>query len=132
MLLLLYMVRVIKYEISIIDISSFTAHPMLQPVDLAFYVIAGDPFTLNCTATNDVQSPNNLTFKWLQQSIEISNDSSRWSINELSRNTLTVTSQVIITNLTVNHHNGTYVCTVHNFEQRTAVNQTTNVIVESQ
>ena len=105
--------------------------PKLQPIHLTYFVIAGDPFILNCTATNDAESPNNLKFKWFQGSTVINNETSKWSITKLYRNTLTVTSQVVITNLTVDLHNGIYICMVDNNENETAVNQTTNVVVES-
>ena len=54
-------------------------------------------------------------------------------INEmaLGKNILTVTSQIVITNLTVEQHNATYKCSVHNFKGRTAVDQTTTVVVVS-
>ena len=115
----------------LIMISWFVAHPKLQPVNSTNYVIAGNPFILNCTATNDVESPNDLTFKWLQESTEINNTSSQWNIIEVSRDAHKVTSQIIISILTVDQHNGTYVCMVDNNENETAVNQTTNVVVES-
>ena len=105
--------------------------PKLQPIHLTYFVIAGDPFILNCTATNDAESPNNLKFKWFHGSTVINNETSKWSITKLYRNTLTVTSQVFITNLTVDLHNGIYICMVDNNENETAVNQTTNVVVES-
>ena len=110
----------------------FTAHPKLQPVDLAYFVIAGDAFILNCTATNDLQSPNNLTFRWYKESIKITDETSQWNITKSFRDNLTVTSQIIITNLTVDQHSGAYICMVDNNENETAVNQTTNIIVESQ
>ena len=106
-------------------------HPKLQTIHSTYFVIAGDPFILNCTATNDAESPNSLKFKWFQGSTEITNETSKWSITKLYRNTLTVTSQVVITNLTVDLHNGIYICMVDNNENETAVNQTTNVVVES-
>ena len=106
---------------------------MLQPINPIYYVIAGDPFTLNCTATNDFQSPNDLNFKWFKESTKIADRDSQWMINEMATgNMLTVTSQIVITNLTVEQHNGTYTCFVHNFKSRTAVDQTTTVVVESE
>ena len=106
---------------------------MLQPINPLYYVIAGDPLTLNCTATNDPQSPNNLRFRWFKESTRINNnDQLRRTITELSlSNTFTVTSQLVITNLVVEQHNGTYTCSVDNFKIRTSVDQTTLVIIES-
>ena len=104
---------------------------MLQPINTVYYVIAGDPFTLNCTATNDPQSTNELDFKWFKESTRIDNKPSQWTINKI-RNILTITSQIVITNLTVEQHNGTYKCSVHNFKPKLAVDQTTTVVVESE
>ena len=98
-----------------------------------YYVIAGDPFTLNCTATNDPQSPNELRFRWFKQLTRIDNNPSHWNVTELSmKNTHTVISQIVIQHLTMEHHNGTYICSVDNFRHGVAINQTTNIIVESE
>ena len=98
-----------------------------------YYVIAGDPFTLNCTAANDPQSPNELRFRWFKESTRIDNDQSQWNVTELSvRNGLTIASQIVIQHLTVKQHNGTYTCSINNFRTTTAVNQTTTIIVESE
>ena len=98
-----------------------------------YCVIAGDRFTLNCTATNDPQSPNKLRFRWFKESTRIDNNSSQWNITELSmRNTLTVTSQIVIQHLKVEQHNVMYTCSVNNFRTLAAVNQITNIIVESE
>ena len=98
-----------------------------------YYVIAGDPFTLNCTATNDPQSPNELRFRWFKEYTRIANNPSQWNITELSvRNGLTITSQIVIQHLTIEQHNGTYTCSVDNFRTITSVNQTTTIIVESE
>ena len=97
-----------------------------------YYVAIGNSFTLNCTATNDPQSPNELRFRWFKESVRIDNKPLQWNITELSlRNTFTVTSQMIITNLTVEQHNGTYTCSVDNFKIKTGGDQTTTVVVES-
>ena len=106
---------------------------MLQAINPVYYVITGDPFTLNCTATNDPQSPNELRFRWFTESIRVDHKPSRWTVTELLslRNTLTVISQLVITNLMVEQHNGTYTCSVDNFRPRAAVDQTTTIVVES-
>ena len=98
-----------------------------------YYVIAGNPFTLNCTATNDPQSPNELKLRWFKELTRIDSNPPQWNITELSmRNTLTTASQIVITHLTVEQHNGTYTCSVDNFRPKAAVYQTTTVIVESE
>ena len=105
--------------------------PTLQDFNAVYYVIAGDSFTLDCTATNDPQSPNELRFRWFKGSIGIDSNPLQWNITELSRDVFTVTSQLVITNLTVDKHNGTYSCRVDNHRIDTAVNQKTILIVES-
>ena len=61
-------------------------------------MIDGDPFTVNCTATNDPQSPNKLRFRWFKESTRMDNNPSQWNITKLSmRNTLKVTLQIVIT-----------------------------------
>ena len=111
--------------------TTFTGLPMLQPISLLYYVIAGHSFTLNCTATNDPQSPNELRFRWFKESTRIDNKH-QWNTSKMSlRNLITVVSQLIITKLTVEQHNGTYSCSVDNFRTGRSVGQTTIVIVES-
>ena len=97
-----------------------------------YYVIAGDSFSLNCTATNDPQSPNELRFRWFKDSTKIDNEPSQWNITQISNHILTNTSQIVITNLTVDQHNGSYSCWVDNFRVGTAVNKSTIVVVESE
>ena len=133
MLMSLYMVR--NYDHYTVFKSSSTTcigPPILQAINPVYYVIAGEPFTLNCTAANDPQSPNKLRFRWFKESTKIDDQRSQWNISEMTlTNTLTVTSQIVITNLTVEQHNGTYMCSVDNYRPRTAVDQTTIVVVES-
>ena len=97
-----------------------------------YYVIAGDPFTLNCTATNDPQSDITLRFRWRKKSTRIDNKP-QWNVTKPSSSLkiLTHTSQLIITNLTVERHNGTYTCSVDNYRGGPNINQITTVIVES-
>ena len=74
-----------------------------------------------------------MRYRWLKESTRIDNKPSQWNITRLlMRNALTVTSQIAITHLTVEQHNGTYTCSVDNFRSRAAVYQTTSVIVESE
>ena len=63
---------------------------------------------------------------------EIDSESSQWTISEITqRSNHTNASQIIINNLTVEQHNGTYICRVDNFMPDKSVNQTTVVVVES-
>ena len=103
----------------------------MQEFSRVFNVIAGDPFTLNCTATNDPQSPNELRFIWFKESTRIDTNQSQWIIKELSNDPFTVTSQLVITNLTVGEHDGVYSCAVDNFKVDNAVTQSTIVVIES-
>ena len=103
----------------------------MQEFSRVYYVIAGDSFTLNCTATNDPQSPDELRFRWFKESIRIDNNQSQWNFNELSSDPFTVTSQLVITNLTVGEHDGVYSCEVDNFKVDNAVTKSTIVVIES-
>ena len=106
---------------------------MLQMVNPLYYVTIDNLLILNCTATNDPQSPNELRFRWYKESTRIDNNPSHWNVTELSmKNILTVTSQIIIAHLTMEQHNGTYTCSVDNSKHGVTVNQTTNIIVESE
>ena len=105
--------------------------PILQKFNTVYYVVAGDLFTLNCTATNDPQSPNGLRFRWFKDSTRIDNDQSHWNINELSKDPFTVTSQLVISNITADEHDGVYSCQVDNFKIDNAINQNTTVVIES-
>ena len=102
---------------------------MVNPL---YYVTAGNLLILNCTATNDPQSPNELRFRWFKESTRIDNKPLQWNITEVPlKNTLTIASQIVITHLTMDQHNGTYTCSVDNYESRMAVDQITIVNVES-
>ena len=98
-------------------------HAEAQPASPVYYVIAGNQLTLYCHATNDPQSPSKLQFIWYRDSIVVNRQSAiivegSYSILEFN-------------NLDVSQDNGTYTCSVANFELGEAVNQSTIVIVES-
>ena len=96
--------------------------PMV-PISSVYYVIAGDQLRLNCRATNDRQSPNMLRFIWYKDSTFVDQRSVTTVPNFFSL--------LSLLNLDVNRDNGTYTCSVYNFERSRAVNQSTDVIVES-
>ena len=122
-----YYVKLIKLYIN------FTGPPTLQTVSPLYYATTGSLFILNCTATNDPQSLNGLRFRWFKELTRIDDNPAQWNITEvLLRNTLTVMSQIVITDLIVEQHNGTYTCSVDNYSPRMAVDQITSVIVESE
>jgi len=106
--------------------------PTILPFDPVHYVIVGHSFILNCTATNDPQSPNKLTFRWFKDSGKIEmNKTKLLSINEHVINATTVTSQLLISDLQVKEHNGTYMCMVDNYRRSHYVLQNVAVAVES-
>ena len=106
--------------------------PKFQPFDPFHYVIVGHSFVLNCTATNDPQSPKGLTFKWyMDQNKNSIDNNNQWNITEHVINNITVTSQLVITDLNMTQHNGTYVCEVRNSNNRRSLQrQKTIVVVE--
>ena len=55
----------------------------------------------------------------------------KWSITDQVINPTTVTSQLIISDLSVAQHNGTYFCDVH-YYKTSFIRQSTTVIVESE
>jgi len=105
--------------------------PTIQPFDPVHYVIVGHSFVLNCTATNDPQSPNNLTFRWFKdRNKNRIGNKNQWNITEHVINNITVTSQLVITDLQVTRHNGTYICVVHNNNNTFSIRQRITVVVE--
>ena len=101
--------------------------PVGRPISPVYYVVAGDQLRLNCHATNDPQSPNQLRFLWYRDSTFISTqDARRFIVTVPNGNSL-----IFINNLDVNQDNGTYTCSVDNFQLNRAVAQSTLVIVES-
>ena len=90
-------------------------------------MVAGDQLRLTCHAINDAQSPIMLRFIWYKDSTFINSQSTRRLIVTVPN----VNSFIHFNNLDVNQDNGTYTCSVHNFELSSAVIQSTDVIVES-
>ena len=98
--------------------------PTIQQLDPFYYVIAGDTFILNCTVTDEPQSPDGIKFLWYKDGHNIT--SLTWVIVNKS----TYISQLYIEELDPDQHNGQYMCVAYN---STYVNSTstTTVIVES-
>ena len=111
--------------------ANFIGPPTFQPFDPVHYVIVGHSFVLNCTATNDPQSPNDLTFTWYKGSNKIRKNNKQFNTTKHLINPTTVTSQLVISDLQVAKHNGTYICEVHNYNEESSVRQKTVVVVES-
>ena len=101
--------------------------PVGQPVSLVYYVVTGDQLRLNCRATNDPQSPNQLRFLWYRDSTFIGNQDARLFVVTVPN----VNSILFFNNVDVNQDNGTYSCNVYNFQFSRAVTQSAVVIVES-
>ena len=104
--------------------------PVGRPISPVYYVVAGDQLRLNCRATNDPQSPNQLRFIWYKDSTSIGTQNARQIIVTVPN----VNSLLFFNNL-LNQDNGTYTCSVYNFKlsravTQSAVTQSAVVIVE--
>ena len=108
--------------------------PTFQAFDLVHYVIVNDSFVLNCTATNDPQSPNGLIFRWFIQQLNRNrmriDKKKQWNITKHVITAVTVTSQLYISVLQMDQHNGTYSCEVDNNKKESFIKQSTSVVVE--
>ena len=80
---------------------------------------------MNCTATNDVQSPNNVTFEWFKDGIK--HNDSTITIKQLNVNT----SQLVIDRPNSDQHNGHYSCGVYNNQSSNIEYTNTTVVIES-
>ena len=99
--------------------------PIKQQFDTFYHVIVGDTFSLNCTATDNPNTPE-ITFSWYR------NDDDITHLTKIIASIVTAqyrssTSQLYIEQLDIDQHNGRYICGVANNE---AIS-TTTVIVES-
>ena len=99
----------------------FVGPPVIEQLDSVYYAVAGQSFTLNCSATNDVDSPNNLIFFWLKDETLINENTIKVSVTG---------SQLVIPQLDPDQHSGQYSCGVYNNEVSDAVNTSTNLTIE--
>ena len=99
--------------------------PTIQQLDPFYYVIAGDTFTLNCTVTDEPQSPDGIKILWYKNSYNIT------SLTKVIVNDSTYTSQLYIEKLDSEQHSGQYMCVAYNSTTNTNATSTTTVIVES-
>jgi len=83
-------------------------------------------FTLNCTANDDPQSPNNVTFEWFKEGIK-QDGSTKIKSKMLDVNT----SQLFINNPNSDQHSGHYSCGVYNNQSSNIEYTNTTVIIES-
>ena len=98
--------------------------PINQQFYPFYYVIAGDTFSVNCTASNP-QSRGETRFSWYRNSEEITN-LTKIIASDVIRRVIISTSQLYIEKVDSDKHSGRYIC-IANGE---AIS-TTTVIVES-
>ena len=108
----------------IIYITLYIGPPVVAPFDSAYYAIAGQTFTLNCSAINDDDSPNNLTFVWFKHNNFINENMVQVKVVD------STASQLLIPQLDPDQHSGQYFCRVYNNELSDAVYTFTNLIIE--
>ena len=100
-----------------------TDPPINQQFHPFYFVITGDTFSLNCTATDNPGSQ--ITFSWYRNNENITHLTRKIASSSSSVKTQT-TSQLYIDKLDSDQHSGRYVCVANN----RAISATT-VIVES-
>ena len=98
--------------------------PVVEPFDSVYYAIAGQPFTFNCSAINDDDSPNSLTFVWFKDNNLINENIVQVKVVN------STTSQLVITQLDPDQHSGQYSCGVYNNEVSDTVYISTSLIIE--
>ena len=103
---------------------SIQGPPTLQDLDAIHYLVAGDAFTLSCTANDDPQSPNGVHFVWYQDDNDIT------SATTVIANKPVYTSQLNIQQLDSDHHSGHYSCVAYNHPSAYVTSSTT-LIIES-
>ena len=98
--------------------------PIKQQFDTLYHVIVGDTFSLNCTATDNPNSPE-ITFSWYRNSENITHLAKIIASDKTAQYRWS-TSQLYIEKLDSDQHNGRYICVANN-----EAISTTTVIVES-
>ena len=98
--------------------------PTLHDLGLTHRLVAGDAFTLSCTANDDPQSPDGVHFVWYQDDNDITN------LTQVVTNKPEYTSQLNIKQLDSDRHNGNYLCVAYNHPS-VNVKSSTTLIVES-
>ena len=98
--------------------------PSKQQFDTFYHVIVGDTFSLNCTATDNPNTPE-ITFSWYRNNEDITH-----LIKIVAKYRTTQyrssTSQLYIEQLDSDQHSGRYICVANN-----EAISTTTVMVES-
>ena len=103
---------------------TYKGPPIYQQFHPFHYVITGDTFSLNCTAT-DYPGSSGITFSWYRNNDDITH-LTKIIANSSSSINIQSTSQLYIEKVDSNQHTGRYIC-VANSETIS----TTTVIVES-
>ena len=98
--------------------------PTNQQFNPFYYIVAGDTFTLNCTARNPRVS-RGITFSWYRNSEEITH-LTKIIASDIIRDVIISTSQLYIEKVDTDQHNGRYICVANN-----QAISTTTVIIES-
>ena len=92
-----------------------------------YYVAVGDTFSLECTATNDPQSPNMLDIRWFKGPIRI--DNNRSYVTAEYRRELSYISVIFTIDEVDYQYNGTYTCSI--YDSMITTNKSTTYVVES-
>ena len=98
--------------------------PTKQQFDAFYHLIDGDTFSLNCTATDNPNSPE-ITFSWYRNNEDITHLTkivAKYRTGQYRSST----SQLYIKNVYSEQHGGRYICVANN-----EAISTTTVIVES-
>ena len=98
--------------------------PTKQQFDTFYHLIVGDTFSLNCTATDNPNSPE-ITFSWYRNNEDITH-LTKIVAKYKSAKYRSSTSQLYIEQLDSDKQNGRYICVANN-----EAISTTTVIVES-
>ena len=99
--------------------------PTIQKFKQIHYLVAGDQFTLSCTANDDRDSPNGTQFVWYKDGSNITS-----LTKVVPADKLLYTSQLDIQQLNSDDHSGNYSCIAYN-NPSASVNTSTTLVVES-
>ena len=120
----IYCVFVCTMQEGAVSLITIKGLPTLHLLDPLHYLVTGDPFTLNCTAEDDPQSPNGTQFLWYRDDIDITNET------RVTANNNVYTSQLNIHQLDSDQYSGKYLCIAYNNPSANVTSSTT-LIVES-
>ena len=109
-----------------VDYLCYSAGPptISEPFQPAYHHIIGQQFMLECSATNDDDSPNNITFVWLKDDKQLN--------SSIVMQTGLLRSSLFIQQLDPKNHSGNYSCGAYNNEMSDSVFTNTTVTIESE